>query len=145
MNALTNMRSTRDLDDLTIDEIAQIEIEELKALYDQNIDEFLSSATRKKKMQSAFHQKLDAPHIGSKRSQGVKVSTSKKVSWTNLDKLYEQIKEEGGNPDNYIKRQTVYKVAEASYNSWTQDTQDRFLKHRSVKPGTLSVEFYDDV
>ena len=63
MNAITNMRSLLDLDGMTVDEISAISVEELKALYDTNVDAELSAKTRKKKMQSAFHQKLGAPLI----------------------------------------------------------------------------------
>lgn len=143
MNAQTNMRSTRDIDEMSIDDLAAMDIEEMKILFDAVVDENLSSITRKKKMQSAFHKKTGAPLIGSKRVDGVKVSTTKTVKWAGLDKLYDQIKAEGGNPDVYIQRVESFKVKEAAYAAWPDDIRARFTPLRTVTPGSVKVEFYD--
>lgn len=145
MNALTNMRSTNDLDGMSIDDIIGMDMEEIKILYDANINEELTAKTRKKKLQAALRVKLDAPTIGSVRKHGIKFSTGKKVVWLGLDKLRQTIKEEGGNPDVYIKTKTSLSVSETAYKDWPANIKDKFTSLRTVKPATVTVEFYDVV
>ena len=145
MNALKNMRSTKDLDDMSIEDIIALDLEEIKILYEANVHEELNAKSRKKKMQSALFQKLDANLIGTTKKDGIKLTVPKTVKWKGLEDLYAKIKAEGGNPDVYIQRKTSYGVKEAAYASWPLDINSKFTPLRTVNQGAMRVEFYDDV
>lgn len=145
MNALKNMRSTKDLDDMSIEDIIALDLEEIKILYEANVHEELNAKSRKKKMQSALFQKLDANLIGTTKKDGIKLTVPKTVKWKGLKDLYAKIKAEGGNPDVYIQRKISYSVKEVAYASWPQDIKSKFTPLRTVNQGAMRVEFYDDV
>lgn len=85
------------------------------------------------------------PEFGTKHINGVKFTIPKKVTWDSkaMDSIVESIKQAGENPSNYFIK-TEYKIHESEYKKLPDDVQDYMASARTVKRGTISIEFDDE-
>ena len=89
--------------------------------------------------------KRDEP-FGTFTANGIKFNAPKTVIWDQeqLGELYKRIKDDGANPDEYIKVTTKYSVSESEYKKWAQDIKDHFIGARIVKQGTIKINIGEE-
>lgn len=131
------------------DLLRQIEAaENTKAVCDKNIKQAKAELlARRKDEVKALLKAKDEPFgdvsiiVGNHK---VKINTPKKVDWdqTKLKTIYDQIVDDGANPDVYIK--TEYSVSETAFKSWDSDTQDFFRDARTVTAGNPGLKIIKD-
>lgn len=76
--------------------------------------------------------------FGTVHLDAVKFTVPKKVDWDQaaLADLYKEI---GDTAHEYMD--VSYKVREAAFKNWPSAIQDAFIPARTVKPGTIQIEF----
>lgn len=131
-----------------IDDISNLDLDELRVR--------LNHATAEKKSYAAYEQKIkeevirrynerlaaelrgkDEP-FGTIKLDGIKFTVPKKVDWDQsaLANLYTEI---GDTAHEYMD--VSYKVKEAAFKNWPSSIQDAFIPARTVRPGTINIEF----
>lgn len=76
----------------------------------------------------------------------IKLVKAKNIAWDGeaLAELYAQIKADGAEPDQYIKRKETFTVSENEYKLWSEDMQAAFDVARTEKEAKFTFEFEGD-
>lgn len=143
------------LDDMTIDDIAKMEIDDLARLHDEIRATEKEWTQRKTKMIDALELRF-APRAVALLAANAKISgsttfpepdfvvkriTGQDVSYDQdvLAAIYARIVAAKENPDIYMTRQ--FKISEAALKTWPMNIKAEFEKGRTVKPRRATYEF----
>ena len=144
------------LDDMTIDDIAKLDIADLARLHDEIKATEKEWIERKNKMNDALELRFAARAVALLAADGAKIAgsttfpedgmdvkriTSQEVKWDQetLAAIWARIVAAKENPAVYMTQE--FKVAEAAYKTWTANIRAEFDKGRAVKPKRATYEF----
>ena len=149
---MQNVPSILDVEFFSDDELERLPLDQLGAIYGEAKDVAAKVAKNKRRLTQAisrrFADELENVTTGTttivRGDVELKVTTPKKIEWDQdvLAGLEEKIRSDWKeDPSEYLI--TKRSVSETAYKGWPHILQRHFEPARTVKPGSITLEFRD--